>query len=109
MFRRNLQLSKVSNIPLGVGRAAVSICSELAWVKNVICATIGKWVGCGFEYGGYRRVRVGRMRPMQDSAGSTGRLRTMWQLSYQAAEVKTKESVCTGNKLAKTCCAYSLT
>ena len=28
----------------------------LTWVRNVICATVGKWVGCSFNYGVYRRV-----------------------------------------------------
>ena len=33
---------------------------------DVICATVGKRVGCGFKYGGLGRVC--KIRPVQDSA-----------------------------------------
>ena len=40
----------------------VSINSGSAWVRNVICATVGKRVGCGnlvwCKYGGYRQVQA---------------------------------------------------
>ena len=38
-----------------------------ARVRNVICATDRKRVGCGLKYGGFRRVRVCKIRPGQDS------------------------------------------
>ena len=37
-----------------------------ARVRNVICATVGKRVGCSFKYGVYGRVF--KIRPVQDSA-----------------------------------------
>ena len=54
------------NFPSGAGRALVSIGSAL--VRNVFCATVGKRVGCSFKYGGYGRVRVCKIRPVQDTA-----------------------------------------
>ena len=56
-----------SNFPSGAGRASVSIYSGLARVRNVICATVGKRVGCSIKYGGYGRVRICKIRPVQDS------------------------------------------
>ena len=60
-------LSNLSNFPSGAGQASVSIYSGSA-MRNVICATVGKRVGCAFKYGGFGRVRVCKIRPMQDSA-----------------------------------------
>ena len=48
-------------------RASVPIYSGSARVRNVICATVGKRVGCGFKHGGFGRVRVCKIRPVQDS------------------------------------------
>ena len=42
------RLSNVSNFPSGVGWASVSIHSGSARVRNLICATVGKRVGCRF-------------------------------------------------------------
>lgn len=99
----------MSNFPSGVGRAVVSSYSGAAQVQNVIFATIRKWVGSGFKYGGYRRVCVGKIRTVQDSSGHARCLRITWRLRYPAAEVKTKERECTGKKLPQTCCVCSLT
>ena len=41
--------------------------SGSAQVRNVICATVRKRVGCGFKHGGFGRVRVCKIRPVQDS------------------------------------------
>ena len=46
--------------------ASVWIYSGSALVRNVICATVGKWVGCGLKYGRFGRVRVSKIRPVQD-------------------------------------------
>ena len=58
----------VSIILLRVQVGSVSIYSWLAGVQNVICATVGKPVRCGFKYEGYGRVQVCKIRPVQDSA-----------------------------------------
>lgn len=50
---RNLDLSNVSNFPSGAGWASVLVYSRSTWVRKVICATVGKKVGCGFKFGGY--------------------------------------------------------
>ena len=55
-----------SNFPSGASQALVTIYSGSARVQNVICATVGKWVGCSFKYGVYGRVF--KIRPVQDSA-----------------------------------------
>ena len=34
-------------------------------MQNGICATVGKQVGCGFNYGGFGQVC--KIRPVQDS------------------------------------------
>ena len=61
-----------SNFALGAGWALVSIYSRSARVRNVICATGRKWVGCCFKYDRYRRVRVCKIRPLQDSGSKCG-------------------------------------
>ena len=57
----------LSNCPSDAGRASVSVYSRSARARNVICATVGKRIGCGFNYGGYGRVRVCKIRAVQDS------------------------------------------
>lgn len=42
------RLSNVSNFPSGAGRASASIHSGAARVRNLICATAGKRIGCRF-------------------------------------------------------------
>ena len=47
-------------------RALVTIHSGLARVRNVICATVGQWVGGGLKHGGFVQVQVCKIRPVQD-------------------------------------------
>ena len=42
------RLSNVPNFPSGAGQASVSIHSRAARVRNLICASVGKRVGCRF-------------------------------------------------------------
>ena len=53
-----------STFPWGAGWVSVLIYSGSARVRIVICATVGKRVGCDFKYGGYRQVQVCKIRPM---------------------------------------------
>ena len=55
-----------SNCPAGVVWTSVTIYTGSARMRNVICATVGKQVGCSFKYGVYGRVF--KIRPVQDSA-----------------------------------------
>ena len=48
-------------------QASVWIYSGSAQVRNVICATVGKWVGCDFKHGGFGQVQVRKIRPVQNS------------------------------------------
>ena len=63
------RLSNVSNFPLVAGWSLLSICSSSAQLQNVFCATdtVGKQLQCSFKYSMYGRVRVCKIRPMQDS------------------------------------------
>ena len=64
-------LSNVSNFPSGAGRVSISIYSGSGRVRNVSHATVGTQVGCSFKYCGYGRLRVCKIRPVQDSGTGT--------------------------------------
>ena len=57
----------MSNFPSGAGGASVLIYSGLGRERNGIRAILSEHVGCRFENCGYRRVRVCKIRPVQDS------------------------------------------
>ena len=52
----HFQKLRPSNFPSGACRASVTIYRGSAQVRNVICATVGKRVGCSFKYGWYEQV-----------------------------------------------------